>query len=118
MFLILRDRAVQRYGWGLHAHCLMTNHFHMLVETPEPNLSEGMHRLNGGYARYFNDRYEVDGHLFDRRFGSRLIETDEDLAGVLDYIAYNPVEAGLCAHPWEWRWSSFYGRRPDRQGRS
>jgi len=77
-----------------------------------------MHRLNGGYARYFNDRYEVDGHLFDRRFGSRLIETDEDLAGVLDYIAYNPVEAGLCAHPWEWRWSSFYGRRPDRQGRS
>jgi putative transposase len=111
MFLILRDRVVQRYGWGLHAHCLMTNHFHLLVETPEPNLSEGMHRLNGGYARYFNDRYELDGHLFDRRFGSRLVETDEDLAGTLSYIAFNPVKAGLCNHPWEWRWSSFYGRR-------
>ena len=111
MFLVLRDRVVRRYGWGLHAHCLMTNHFHLLVETPEPNLSEGMHRLNGGYAHYFNDRYELDGHLFDRRFGSRLVETDEDFAGALSYIAFNPVKAGLCDHPWEWRWSSFYGRR-------
>jgi REP element-mobilizing transposase RayT len=112
VFLILRDRIIQRLGWRLGAYCLMTNHFHLLIETPEPNLSTGMHLLNGGYAKYFNERHALDGHLFERRFVSRLIETDDDLAGVMEYIAYNPVKAGLCAHPWQWPWSSFYGVRP------
>lgn len=109
MFLALRNQVVRRCGWRELAYCLMTNHFHLLIETPAPNLSLGMHRLNGEYARYFNERHSVDGHLFDRRFGSRLIETEEYLADALRYIASNPVEAGLCAHPRDWRWSSFYG---------
>jgi REP element-mobilizing transposase RayT len=86
----------------------MTNHFHLLIETPAPNLSIGMHQLNGRYAAYFNERHRVDGHLFDRRFGSRLVETEEQLADTLRYIAFNPVDAGLCDHPRDWPWSSFY----------
>jgi REP element-mobilizing transposase RayT len=108
-FLVLRDRVVRHCGWRMLAYCLMTNHFHLLIETSVPNLSAGMHRLNSSYAKYFNERHSVDGHLFDRRFGSRLIETEDQLNDTLRYIAFNPVEAGLCAHPREWRWSSFFG---------
>jgi putative transposase len=108
-FLVLRDRVVRLCGWRVLAYCLMTNHFHLLIETPAQNLSAGMHRLNSSYAKYFNERHSVDGHLFDRRFGSRLVETEEHLNDALRYIAFNPVEAGLCAHPQEWRWSSFFG---------
>lgn len=112
-FLILRDRIARRCGWRMLAFCLLTNHFHLLIETSIPNLSAGMHQLNGGYAKYFNERHTFDGHLFERRFGSRLVETDEHLEEALRYIAFNPVEAGLCTYPWEWRWSSFYGRTKD-----
>ncbi len=87
----------------------MSNHFHLLVETPEPNLSFGMQRLKSGYAGYFNERHSLVGHLFQQRFDSRLIETEKHLEKTLRYIALNPVKAGLCDHPAEWPWSSFYG---------
>jgi len=109
LFLLLRDRVVRRCGWHLKAHCLLTNHFHLLVETPKPNLSIGMHQLNGVYASIFNQRHRVDGHLFEARFGSSLVETEDHLAETLRYIAFNPVKAGLCDHPRDWPWSSFYG---------
>jgi len=110
-FLAFHDRVVQRYGWVLHAYCLMTNHFHLLVETPEPNLSAGMQRLKSEYATYFNDRFALVGHLFQQRFGSSLIEGDEYYAEALRYIAFNPVKAGLCQHPTDWPWSSFFGAK-------
>jgi putative transposase len=108
-FLALRDRVIRRCGWRFHAYCLMTNHFHLLVETPQPNLSSGMQRLKSQYAAYFNERFALVGHLFQQRFSSRLIETDEYFAEVLRYIALNPVRAGLCEHPSDWPWSSFFG---------
>jgi putative transposase len=108
-FLKVRDCVVARWNWRLHAYCLMGNHFHLLVETPEPNLSAGMQRLKSEYATYFNERHSFDGHLFKQRFDSRLIETDEHRSEALRYIALNPVRAGLCEHPSEWPWSSFYG---------
>jgi putative transposase len=108
-FLALRDRVIRRCEWRLHAYCLMTNHFHLLVETPIPNLSTGMQRLKGDYADYFNGRYSFEGHLFQQRFGSRLLETEEYFSDALRYIAMNPVKAGLCEHPADWPWSSFYG---------
>jgi len=108
-FLLLRDRVVARCSWRVRAYCLMTNHFHLLIETPQPNLSAGMQRLKCEYAAYFNERYSLDGHLFQQRFGSRLIETEEHFLQALSYIAFNPVKAGLCEHPSEWPWSSFYG---------
>ena len=110
-FLALRRTVTRRYGWRLHAFCLMTNHFHLLIETPEPTLSVGMQRLNSEYATYFNERFGFVGHLFQQRFGSRLIETEEYFAEALRYIAFNPVRAGLCEHPHEWLWSSFFGKK-------
>lgn len=108
-FLALRDRTFRRRGWRLREYCLMSNHFHLLFDTPRADLAIGMHRLNSVYATYFNERHGFDGHLFDRRYGSRLVETEEHLLEVRRYIAFNPVKAGLCGHPREWRWSSFYG---------
>jgi putative transposase len=110
-FLVLQTRALRRHGWRRLAHCLMPNHFHLLIETPRPNLAAGMHQLNSGYAHYFNERHRLTGHLFERRFDSRLVETEEHMEEALSYIALNPVKAGLCEHPWEWPWSSFFGKR-------
>ena len=107
-FLAQRDRIVARCGWRLHSYCLMNNHFHLLIETPRPNLSAGMQRLKCEYAAYFNARHLLEGHLFKQRFDSRLIESEDHLDEVLRYIALNPVRAGLCEHPSEWPWSSFY----------
>jgi putative transposase len=108
-FLDLFDVALRRHRWRHRAYCLMSNHYHLLIETPEPTLSTGMHYLNGVYARRFNERHAVDGHLFDARFGSKLIETEAHFGEVLRYVAFNPVRAGLCAHPAEWPWSSWAG---------
>jgi putative transposase len=110
-FLALQADTASLAGWRPIAHCLMPNHFHLLIETPQPNLSKGMHRLNSRYAHYFNWRHDLTGHLFERRFDSRLVETEEHMEQALSYIALNPVKAGLCDHPWEWPWSSFYGKR-------
>ncbi len=82
----------------------MTNHFHLIVEIRLPNLSAGMHRLNSVYAKWFNDRHERTGHVFERRFAAKRIEGDEQLRNTAQYIVDNPVKANLCANPSEWRW--------------
>ncbi len=87
----------------------MSNHFHLVIKTPSESLSAGMHQLNGGYARKFNDRHALDGHLFEDRFSSTWIESDGHLEDTLRYVALNPVRAGLCEHPTDWPWSSFRG---------
>jgi REP element-mobilizing transposase RayT len=94
-----------RYGWLRRALCLMTTHYHLLVETPEPNLSAGIHQLNGLYAQLFNRRHGRAGALFQGRFHAVLVETDEQLDAVRGYIAANPVRAGLCARAEDWPWS-------------
>jgi REP element-mobilizing transposase RayT len=106
-FIAILAEVAARYGWRLHAYCLMTNHYHLLVETPEANLSAGFHRLNFLYAQWFNRRRGLDGHLFQGRFHSVLIERQEHLVELARYIVLNPVRAGLCRHPGEWRWSSY-----------
>ena len=92
----------------------MTNHFHLLIETPQPNLSAGMQRLKSEYATYFNARFGHVGHLFEQRFGSRLIEDEEYFIEAIRYIAFNPVKAGFCDHPAAWPWSSFFGDTASR----
>jgi REP-associated tyrosine transposase len=106
-FLALLERVVRRYGWLCQAYCLLTNHFHLLVETPEPNLSRGMHRLNASYAQGFNRRYERFGHLVADRFHSEAVTNDGHLLEVARYIALNPVRAGLCSRAEDWEWSSY-----------
>lgn len=100
-------QVVARYGWICHAYCLMGNHFHLMVETPHANLSLGMRQLNGVYAARFNRRHGRDGHLFEGRFKAWLVEKDAYALGVARYVVLNPVRAKLCAHPREWRWSSY-----------
>jgi putative transposase len=104
--LELLDISDER-GWHFHAYCVMTNHYHLLVETPKPDISAGMHRLNTRYVKWFNRRHNVSGHLFERRFHSVLIVDTVHLLEALRYIALNPVRARLCAGPASWSWSSF-----------
>jgi len=98
-------RVRDMFLWGLHAYCLMPNHYHLIVETSRKNLSDGMHRLNSRYAAWFNDRYERVGHVFQNRFKSWVIESDEHFERALAYVSANPVKAGLCkvAADWPWR---------------
>jgi putative transposase len=85
----------------------MGNHVHLVVETPEPNLPAGMQWLQGKYGRYFNDRHDLFGHVFQGRYRAIRQVTDEQLWQVLRYVALNPVEAGLCRRPRDYRWSSY-----------
>lgn len=105
-FLELLAHVRERYRWRILAYCLMTNHYHLLVQTPEPHLARGMRQLNGVYAQWFNRRHRRVGHLFQGRYGARLMQADEHLLAAVRYIVRNPVRAGLCRDPEEWRWSS------------
>jgi putative transposase len=106
-FLRLLDEVVERFGWVVHAYCLMPNHYHLLIETPRPTLSDGMECLNGRHAQYFNLRHGVEGHVFERRFRSVAVVREAHLLELSRYIVLNPVRAGLCVTPLAWRWSSF-----------
>jgi len=106
-FLLYLGDEVERRSWQCLSYCLIPNHYHFLVETPEPNLSEGMHRLNLRRAKRFNKEYGLLGHVFQGRFGSELIENELYLLSVLRYIARNPVNAGLCSDLRDWPWSSY-----------
>ncbi len=107
MFIAFLAQSIHRRHWICLAYCLMPNHYHAIFALTEPNLSVGMHRLNWLYATRFNERHGHLGHLFESRFHSRMIETDEHLRTGLAYVVLNPVRAGLCADPAEWEWSSF-----------
>jgi REP element-mobilizing transposase RayT len=106
-FLGLLGIVVDRLGWRCHSYCLMPNHYHLVAETPEPDLSRGMRELNSRYASCFKWRYGLDGHLFQGRFRSILVEREEHLLEAARYVVLNPVRAGLCENPEEWRWSSY-----------
>jgi putative transposase len=97
---------VERCRWRCHAYCLMPNHYHLALTTPDPNLGVGMGRLNQVYARWFNHRHDRVGHLFEQRYWSRLIEAEADFFGVAHYIVANPVRAGLAPTPEAYPWSS------------
>jgi putative transposase len=106
-FLELLAVAMERFQWRCHAYCLMPNHFHLVIETSEPNISGGMQRLNGTYAQWFNVRHGYEGHLFQGRFFSELIESAHHLLELSRYIVLNPVRAGLCRDAGGWPWSSY-----------
>ena len=105
-FLRSLARVVARRGWRCFAWCLMTTHFHLLLLTPEPDLADGMQRLNADHATYLNVRHGGSGHAFQGRYGAEHVLTDEHLLATVRYLALNPVKAGLCADPADWRWSS------------
>jgi putative transposase len=106
-FLGCLERVVVRHELTCLAYCLMPNHFHLVVETPDARLSEAMKALNGRYAFRFNRRYQCDAHLFKNRFGAILQKTEPQLLWTLRYTVRNPVEVSMCADPAEWPWSSY-----------
>jgi REP-associated tyrosine transposase len=106
-FLKILGVVVERYAWLVHAYCLLGNHYHLLVETPQPNLSAGMRQLNGTYAQFFSRRHDRPGHLFQGRFKAYLVDKDSYLLELARYIALNPVQAGLVKSPEKWKWSSY-----------
>jgi REP element-mobilizing transposase RayT len=112
-FLALLVRTSRRHGWELHALCLMTTHYHAVLEAARGHLSAGMQWLNGVYAQTFNKRYGRHGHLFGARYGARAIESEEYLARACDYIVLNPVRAGLCEGAADWPWSATRSAFPD-----
>ena len=105
-FLLVLGRVVEQFGWRLYAYCLMENHYHLALTTPEANLGMGMSRLNQLYAQWFNHRHDRVGHLFQERYWSQLLENESHVLAVVRYIAANPVRAGLCDRAREWPWSS------------
>jgi putative transposase len=113
-FLERLSRAVSHYHFIVHAYCLMGNHYHLVVETPEGNLSMAIRQVNGPYAQYFNSRHRTVGHLFQGRFKAALVEKEEYLLELCRYVVLNPVRAGVADLPSEWEWSSYpatIGRR-------
>ncbi len=106
-FLDILSTVVERFNWLCHAYCLMENHYHLLIETPNANLSKGMRELNGVYTQGFNQRYRRVGHLLQGRYKAILVEKDNHLLALCRYVVLNPVGAGLIRRPEQWRWSSY-----------
>jgi len=106
-FLVILSDAVKRYGWICHAYCLMSNHYHLLIETPDANLSRGMQFLNGIYTQWFNHRHQRVGHLLQGRFKGILVEKESHLLELARYIVLNPVRAKMVRSVRDWPWSSY-----------
>jgi putative transposase len=108
VFLYLLRSVIREFEVDCLAYCLIGTHYHLLLQCRRENLSEAMHRLNGRYARHFNDRHLKTGHVFGDRFSAYVIRDDRHLQRACAYIAANPVKAGLCktADEWPWTWIS------------
>ena len=106
-FLEVVHQVGDRFNWLCHAYCLMTNHYHLLVETIDPTLSRGMRQLNGVYTQAFNRHHGRGGHLFQGRFKAILVEKDAYLLELCRYVVLNPVRAKMVRSAKDWRWSSY-----------
>jgi REP element-mobilizing transposase RayT len=106
-FLLLMDEVGNSYNWVCHAYCLMTNHYHLLIETPDANLSRGMRQLNGVYTQNFNRRHDRVGHVFQGRYKAILVEKQSYLLELARYIVLNPVRTQIVKSAYDWPWSSY-----------
>ena len=106
-FLAILARVNKRYHWICHAYCLMDNHYHLLLETPDGNLSLGMRQLNGVYTQVFNKRHNRAGHLLQGRYKGILVQKDSHLLEVSRYVVLNPVRARMAETADAWKWSSY-----------
>jgi REP element-mobilizing transposase RayT len=106
-FLTTLSEVVSRFGWVCHAYCLMSNHYHLIIETPKPNLAQGMRQLNGVYTQRFNRAHHRVGHVFQGRYKAILVERDAYLLELSRYVVLNPVRAGMVDDAGDWPWSSY-----------
>ncbi len=107
VFLEVLSSVVERFNWLCHAYCLMGNHYHLVIETPEGNLSRGMRQLNGVFTQRFNRRHGRSGHLLQGRYTAIVIDKDAYLLAVCRYVVLNPVRAGMVGDAGRWKWSSY-----------
>jgi len=107
LFLRTLEEMIDEFRVICHAWVLMGNHYHLLLETPEPNISRAIHYLNGVYTQRFNRRKRRTGHLFQGRFKAILVQKDSHLLELCRYVVLNPVRARLCEKPGQWKWSSY-----------
>src|SRR5262244_3992234 len=107
LFLQILSGVIRRYSWICHAYCLMPNHYHLLVETPQPNLSIGMRQLNGVYTQAFNRRHNRVGHLFQARYKAILVEKEAHLLELCRYVVLKPLRITGKSTADSWRWTSY-----------
>ncbi|MCL6270758.1 transposase [Sansalvadorimonas sp. 2012CJ34-2] len=107
LFLEVLGEVCEQCNWVIHSWCLMTNHYHLVVETPDANLSAGMRQLNGIYTIRFNHQYGRVGHLFQGRYKGILVDKSAYLLELSRYVVLNPVRARMVSHPGLWPWSSY-----------
>ena len=107
LFLDLAGREIAQQRWRLYAYCLMGNHYHLLIETAEPNLTRGMQRLNQVYTQRFNRRHRRVGHVLQGRYKAIVVDQDSYLKELIRYVVLNPVRAKMVRLPERWVWSSY-----------
>jgi putative transposase len=107
LFLGVLSEVVPNFNWAVHAYCLMDNHYHLLIETPDGNLSKGMRQLNGVYTQRFNRQHGRVGHVFQGRYKAIIMQKESYLLELARYVVLNPVRARMVRSPAEWPWSSY-----------
>ena len=107
MFLAVLAYVVDRFAWVCPAYCLMDNHYHLMIETPQANLSRGMGQLNGMYTQRYNRAHQRVGHVFQGRFKSIVVDKESYLLELSRYVVLNPVRAGMVEGAGDWIWSSY-----------
>ena len=108
-YLNILHKTIERFNWLCHVYCLMGNHYHLIIETPDANLAKGMKYLNQVYCQFFNWKYNRVGHVLQDRYKSYIVQKGSYLLHCCRYIVLNPWEAKLVKHPAEWKWSSYRG---------
>lgn len=106
-FLKVLSSVEKRFNWLCHAYCLMDNHYHLMIEAQEANLSKGMRHLNGVYTQTYNRRHGKVGHIFQGRYKAILVEKESHLLRLCRYVVLNPVRAGIVKEPGGWKWNSY-----------
>jgi len=106
-FLRILRHVTRTSGWRCIAYCLMSSHYHLIVEVGDGVLPVAMKRLNHAYSWGHNRRYSLRGHAQHQRYGARRVVDNADLLDAFSYLSWNPPSAGLCEKPEEWPWSSY-----------
>jgi REP element-mobilizing transposase RayT len=107
LFFDIMNQVKKRYNWLCHTYCLMNNHYHLVIETPDANLSKGMRQLNGVYTQAFNKKHKRVGHVLQGRYKAILIQKESYLLEVIRYVVLNPLRAKVAQKPEGWKWSSY-----------